>query len=238
MNAMPTSTNREDLVWTSVPPGYIEVFRPPVPQTEPLADIIQFRLVNLADHPWKSAPAAEQYLPPPACFEPPVITKDWRVAKSRTRPFEEAYIVPRLRQDLRHSTYRVDSASFQQPVFVTVLPPFHTAANCLRSVTLRHSTAVLHGGHLMHCFGAWIVALLTIQLISAWEVGTIAGQTLGTGRYLHAASWLILMATFNIWVWLHYYGRESRAFHVPGIGLFLAAILPAFLLELLALAQL
>ena len=227
MNAMPAPTNGEDLVWTSVPPGYIEVFRPPVPQPEPLADIIQFRRVNSADHPWKSAPDAEQYLPP--------LTSITALTKSRTRPFEEAYIVPRLRQDSRHSTYRVDSVAFEQPVFVTVMPPLHQAANRVRSVTLRHSTAVLHGGHLMHCFGFWIVALLSIQLISAWEVGAIAGQTLGTGRYLHTASWLILMATFNIWVWLHYYGRESRAFHVPGIGLFLAAILPAFLLQLLAM---
>ena len=43
------------------------------------------------------------------------------------------------------------------------------------------------------------------------------------------------MATSNLWVWFHYYGKESKAFHVPGIGLFLAAILPAFLLQLLAM---
>ena len=235
MNAMPTSTSRDDLEWTAVPPGYIEVFRPPVPQTAPLADIIQFRLVNLADHPWKSAPDAEQDLPPIASFTPQNTAGNCRRVTGRVRPVEATYIVPRLRQDSRHATYQMDSESFDQPVFVTVMPPFHRAANSLRSATYRHSTAVLHGGHLMHCFGCWIVALLTIQLISAWKVGTIAGQTLGTGSYFHSATWLFFMATSNLWVWFHYYGKESKAFHVPGIGLFLAAILPAFLLQLLAM---
>ena len=234
MNAMPTSTSCDDLEWTSVPPGYIEVFRPSVPQPAPLADIIQFRLVNLADHPWKSAPAAEQDPPKIASFTPRNTTDNCR----RVRPVEATYIVPQLRQDSRHATYQMDSESSEQPVFVTIMPPIHRAANSLRSATFHHSTAVLHGGHLMHCFGCWVVALLTIQLFSAWEVGTIAGQTLGTGRYFHTATWLILMATLNLWVWFHYYGKESKAFHVPGIGLFLAAILPAFLLELLAMTLL
>ncbi len=131
----------------------------------------------------------------------------------------------------------MDSPSFGQPVFVTVMTAYANLANSSPPLPSRHSTAVLHGGHLMHHFGIWIVALLTIQLGSAWKVGTIAGQTLGTARYCHSAIWLFLMLAFNLRVWFRYYGRESKAFHVPGICLFLAATLPVFLLQLLAFLQ-
>lgn len=89
----------------------------------------------------------------------------------------------------------------------------------------------------MHYFGVWIMALLTIQVVSAWEFGTVAGQTLGTGRYFHSATWLVVMWAFNLRVWFRYYGSEPKAFHIPGICLFLSAILPILLLEVLAILQ-
>lgn len=237
MNAQPTSVGRDDLVWTPFPVTTLEVFRPPAAGTGHVADIIPFPRVTAPDCPWQPVADSELSLPRIVPCEPSVVSDDSRGIDRRTRHFEEAHITARVQHDSRHATYRMDSTSFHQPVFVTVMPAFYNHANSYPPVALRHSTAVLHGGHLMHYFGIWILALLTIQLLSAWEVGIVAGQTLGSGRYFHSAAWLFLMLAFNLRIWFRYYGKESEAFHVPGICLFLAAILPAFLLELLAYLQ-
>lgn len=237
MNALPTSIGRDDLAWTPFPLTTLEVFRPPAEGSGHVADIIPFPRVTTPDCPWQPVWDSELSLPRIVPCEPCIVSDDNLGMKSRTHHFEEAHITARIQHDSRHSTYRMDSASFHQPVFVTVMPAFYNHANSYPPVALRHSTAVLHGGHLMHYFGIWIMALLTVQLLSAWEIGIVAGQTLGTGRYFHSATWLFLMLAFNLRIWFRYYGRESEAFHVPGICLFLAAILPAFLLQLLAFLQ-
>ena len=237
MNALPTSIGRDDFAWTPIPRTPLEVFRPPAERAGHVADIIPFPRVTAPDCQWQPNWDAELSLPQIVPCEPCIVADDRCGEISTTRHFEEARVTARVRHDSRHSTYRMDSTSFHQPVFVTVMPAFYNLATRTPPVAFRHSTAVLHGGHLMHYFGIWIMALLAIQLLSAWEVGAIAGQTLGTGRYFHSATWLVLMLAFNLRIWFRYYGNESEAFHIPGICLFLAAILPAFLLELLVFLQ-
>jgi hypothetical protein len=166
----------------------------------------------------------------PACGLTVVAEDSIQLTKG-TRHSEE------IRHDSRPATYRIDSPGVCQPVFVTVMSAFDDSASSQMPAATRHSTAVLHGGHLMHHFGPWVVVLLTTQLGSAWMIGAAADQVLGTGRYFHTAAWLLLMLVFNLNVWFHYYGRRSKDFHVPGIGLFLSAILPVFLLRLLAFLQ-
>ena len=234
MNAMPTSIRRDDLAWTPFPATTLDVFRPPAEGVQHIADILPFPQATSSDCQWPAVWNCELSLPQIVPCESCALPND-NGGRHRTRHFEEARITARVRHDSRHSTYRMDSPSFHQPVFVTVMPAFHNAANRNPPAAFRQSTAVLHGGHLMHYFGNWIVALLTLQLVSAWKIGAVAGQSLGAGSLFHSATWLFMMLTFNLWVWFHYYGREAKAFHVPGIGLFLAAILPVFLLQLLAL---
>ena len=237
MNALPTSIGRDDLAWTPFPLTTLEVFRPPAECAGHVADIIPFPRVTAPDYQWQPNWDSEASLPQIVPCEPCIVTDDSRGMKSRTRHFEEARITAQVQHDSRHSTYRMDSTSFHRPVFVTVMPAFYNLTNIDPPVAFRPSTAVLHGGHLMHYFGVWIMALLAIQLLSAWEVGAVAGQTLGTGRFFHSATWLVLMLAFNLRIWFRYYGSESEAFRVPGICLFLAAILPALLLQLLAFLQ-
>jgi hypothetical protein len=238
MNAIPTSICRDDLAWTPFPLTTLEVFRPPAASVGQVADIIPFPQVTPADCPWPAARDSELSLPQIDPCEPCTVVNDSAGMTSATERFEEARITAQIQHESRYSsTYRMDSPSFHRPVFVTVMSAFHKLTNSDPPLEFRQSTAVLHGGHLMHHFGIWILALLPIQLLSAWEIGTVAGQTLGTGRYFHSATWLVLMLAFNLRVWFRYYGRESEAFHVPGICLFLSAILPAFLLQLLAVLQ-
>ena len=213
---MPTSIRRDGLAWTPIPSNALEVFRPPTVGVPVIADILPFPRVASNDCQW-----------------PVIWNSDAGDLRESSRHIKET----RGSHHLLHSTYRMDSPSLHQPVFVTVMPAFNNATNSNPPIAFCHSTSVLHGGHLMHYFGIRVVALLTLQLVSAWKIGAVAGQSLGASGYLHSATWLCVMLTFNLWVWFHYYGRESKAFHVPGIGLFLAAILPVFLLQLLALAR-
>ena len=231
MNAKPTSICRDDIAWTPFPLTSLEVFRPASESVGPIADIIPFPWVATVECPWTTALDSTVSLPQTVPCEPCTVVDDNPALISASRYCEEA----RIQHDSRHFTYRVDSPSFHKPVFVTVMPAFYKLTNRVPPLPLRRSTAVLHGGHLVHHFGTWIMALLTIQLVSAWEYGTVAGQTLGTSGYLHSAIWLVLMLAFNLRVWFRYYGTEPEAFHVPGACLFLSATLPVLLLQLLAI---
>lgn len=235
MNAKPTSICRDDIAWTPFPLTTLEVFRPPADSVGPIADVIPFPRVTPADCPWPADWDSELSLPQSDPCEPRIASDDSGGMTSIADHFEEAHITAQIQHGARHSTYRMDSPSFHQPVFVTVMPAFYKLTNSFPPLAFRHSTAVLHGGHLIHHFGLWIMALLTIQLVSAWEFGTVAGQTLGTGRYFHSATWLVVMLAFNLRVWFRYYGSEPRAFHIPGICLFLSATLPVLLLQLLSI---
>ena len=210
MNAMPSAIRRE-------------ASQPTFEQIGQSANVLPFH--NLRPDVWS--------LTPPMPRLNPFDSKDGDDCLELTST-QEAPNAARIRRDPRHTTYQIDSPSIHQPVFVTVMPAFHNLATCRRPAVSRHSTAVLHGGHLMHHFGSWVVALISCQLGSAWIMGIIAGQTLGSGRYFHTATWVLLMMTFNLAVWFRYYGKKAKAFHVPGLGLFLAAILPVILIELLA----
>lgn len=226
MKALPTSIRRDDFGWATLSPGSFEVFHPPAEDAGPGAEIIPFPLDPLPACPWQLVPDGDSSLPPMW------VAGDLRSRESGPRPFVEPCMIQRVRHHSGHSTYRMDFPSIRQPVFVTVMAIYHTPAGS--DAPAIRSTAILHGGHLMDRFGIRIVALLAIQLLSAWMIGSIAGQTLGAGRYFHSAAWLVLLLASNFHIWIRYYGRESRDFHVPGIGLFLAAILPVGLLHLLA----
>lgn len=234
MNALPTSNRRDDSAWTPFPTPTIEVFHPPAESVGHVADIIPFPRVDWADCQWPAVWDSHLSDPQTVPCEPCIIVGNRGGISQGPGHFEEARITAHVEHDSRRSTYRMDSPSFHQPVFVTVMPAFHNFTNNYSPLARRHPTAVLHGGHLMDYFGIRIITLLTIQLLSAWKIGAVAGETLGTGGYFHSAMWLILMLAFNLRVWFRYYGQESKAFHIPGICLFLSAILPASLLELLA----
>jgi len=237
MNAKPTSICRDDIAWTPFPLTALEVIQTPTESVGKIADVIPFPRVTTDDCPWPAAWDADLSLPEMDPCEPCTVVDDSGDTPSGCRQFEEAHITAQIQHESRHSTYRMDSPSFHRPVFVTVMPAFYKLTNSFPPLAFRRSTAVLHGGHLVHHFGFWIMALLTIQLVSAWEFGTVAGQTLGAGRYFHSATWLVVMLAFNLRVWFRYYGSEPQAFHVPGICLFLSATLPVLLLQLLAFLQ-
>ncbi|MBC8001064.1 MAG: hypothetical protein H7X97_00635 [Opitutaceae bacterium] len=218
MNATPLSIRREASL-------------PTFARTGPSADVLPFQRSNSPGHWWPDIWSSTPPMPRLIQFDPTAGNDCREIENQATLTNENG---GRIRQESRHTTYRVDSPLIHQTVFVTVMPAFHSFSKPKLPAASRHSTAVLHGGHLMHHFGNWIVALITCQLGSAWIIGTIAGQTLGSGRYFHTFIWVLLMMTFNLGVWFRYYGRKSQAFHIPGIGLFLAAILPVILILLLA----
>ena len=228
MNALPTSIRRDDFGWAPIAPKSIEVFRPPVEEPGSCAEIIPFGPATAPANPWQDLLDLEISLPPMA------FATDLPAPELDPRHFVEPCIIHRLQHDTGPATYRMDFPSNRRPVFVTVMPAIHNVANSKAPSPTIRSTAILHGGHLMNRFGFRIVALLAIQLLSAWMIGAVVGQTLGAGRYFHSAAWLVLMLVSNFHVWIRYYGREAKDFHVPGIGLFLAAILPVGLLHYLA----
>ena len=162
------------------------------------------------------------------------VASELRTKEHDPRFLVEPCVIQRVQHNTGPATYRMDFPSNRRPVFVTVMPAIHDVANSKATSPAIRSTAILHGGHLMDRFGIRIVALLAIQLLSAWMVGAVVGETLGAGRYFHSAAWLVLMLASNFHIWIRYYGREPKDFHVPGIGLFLAAILPVGLLHYLA----
>jgi len=212
MNALTSSIRRDDLAWNPTPPSFIQLVRPLVEDVEPCAEIIQFRPVRQS-------------------------ARDSRVALPPIPRTEDSCVPAQAHRDTRHATYRMDFRSVDQPAFVTVMPAYRHVSSKFSPASDFHSTRILHGGHLMHHFGIWIMALLPVQVLSAWMIGDLAGQTLGAGRYFHSVTWLLLMLASNIRVWMRYYGSESKAFQIPGIGLFLSAILPVLLLHLLARLQ-
>lgn len=252
MPAMTSPRRRDDFGWATPAPASIGLSRGRTEESSAPAGIIPFHTVpSPPRHPagrrssgeWRTARDHENSLPrivPVSLIrqidrelrmndcDPTILADDCRGVNRASSLFEEIYITARVHAYTRESASRVDPLPFSPPFFVTVMPASQSDAH-------RHSTAILHGGHLMQHFGIWIVALLTLQLLSAWTIGSLAEQTVGGARYLHSATWLFLMLAFNLRVWFLYYGREAKAFHTPGICLFLTAILPVFLLRLLAL---
>ncbi len=227
MNALPTSIRRDDFGWAPLSPKTIEVFRSPVEESGSGAEIIPFRPVPPPANPWQDLLDLESSLPPMA------VAGELRTKEHDPRFLVDPCVIQRVRHSTGSATYRMDFPSNHQPVFVTVMPAILDIANSKPAAPAIHLTAILHGGHLMERFGFRIVALLAIQLLSAWMVGAVVGEAMGAGRYFHSAAWLFLMLASNVHIWIRYYGREPKDFHVPGIGLFLAAILPVGLLHYL-----
>lgn len=148
--------------------------------------------------------------------------------------FEEAYIAARLRNFTRQPALRCDTIPARQPVRTVRLAEFHSQTGSGFPTSFTRPMAVLHGGHLMQHFGIWIVCLLTLQALSAWQIGAFAELALGSGRLFHSALGWMLMLVLDLRTWFRYYGSAPEEFHVPGLFLFLAAILPVCLLHLLA----
>lgn len=225
MNPQPTSSGRDDFGWAPLLPKTIEVFRPSVGEAGSSAAVIPFHPVAAPANPWQDLLDLESSLPPMA------VASELRTKNHDPRFLVEPCVIQRVQHKTEPATFRMDFPSSRRPVFVTVMPAHHEVANS--STPAFRSTAILHGGHLMERFGFRIVALLAIQLLSAWMVGAVVGETLGAGRYFHSAAWLVLMLASNVHIWIRYYGQEPKDFHVPGIALFLAAILPVGLLHYL-----
>lgn len=160
-------------------------------------------------------------------YDRKILTTACRGLECGSSRFEQAYIAARVQDYSRKADTPTDPLPLNPPILITVMPEIQNVSQNPAD----DSQAILHGGHLMEHFGVWIVCLLTLQALSAWKIGEFAGQTLMGSGALHAAAWLVLLLTFNLRVWVLYYGRESKAFHTPGICLFLLSILPVFLLH-------
>ena len=92
--------------------------------------------------------------------------------------------------------------------------------------------AVVHLGDLMNHFGIWVIGLLGLQGWAAWRVGAFANEYLEGGRTFYFSIGLFVMLMSDSWVWFRRQGKLSRAFHVPGLVLFLTALLPTLVLHL------
>ena len=149
-----------------------------------------------------------------------------------SRQFEEAYIAARIRSFAKKRRpaspslmgkppeVEVEPEDFYQPTMQKTLPP--------RS----HPMAVIRLGDLMSHFGIWVMGLLGIQLWAAWRIGTFANEFLQGGRDFHVAVALLFLLAVDSWVWFSRRGNLSSVFHVPGVVLFLMALLPVFALHL------
>lgn len=166
-------------------------------------------------------------------FDPWIAAVACHGLKEGSPPFEAAYIAARVDGFSHRLSRRTGSEPRSATVCVTTFPTHHRVRESSGSRTWEEATRVEHGGHLIHHFGVWVVALLTVQLLSGCVYGTIVGHELGGHALVHAVTWLLLMGGADFAIWLRYHGRSPREFHVPGAFLFLFAILPSCLLQAL-----
>ena len=95
-----------------------------------------------------------------------------------------------------------------------------------------HPMAVFSLGDLMNHFGIWVILLLGGQTWSSWRIGGFINEYLKGGSGFYMLVTLTLMISVNSWVWFTRRGNLSSVFHVPGIVLFVVALMPALALHL------
>lgn len=118
-------------------------------------------------------------------------------------------------------------------VHVTILPAIHDVWANQRAKAIVDFNRINHGGHLMEHFGGWLIVLLTVQMVAAWNYGVLASRAIAGGVVLDSALVLVATALLNLAFWQRYRGRPARSFCLPGVLLFAVAILPGLILRIL-----
>jgi len=92
--------------------------------------------------------------------------------------------------------------------------------------------AVLNLGHLMRHFGFLVAVLFLAQLWCAWRIGIFVAPHLHWTRYSCFGTGACLTMLLNAGVWFRCRGKLCMAFHLPGLVLYLLALLPVFALHI------
>lgn len=164
--------------------------------------------------------------------DPRTVFQACRGLTKGTQRFEEAYIAARIRsyaKSRRHAVSSVLATAVSQENGFNEYRPI-SRYDLLPPPS--HPMAVHHLGHLMRHFGIWVMMLLGLQFWSSARLSAFANVYLEGGRPFYFGVALALMIAADSWVWFRRQGNLSSAFHLPGVILFLMALLPIFALHL------
>lgn len=164
--------------------------------------------------------------------DPRTVFQACRGMTKGSQRFEEAYIAARIRsfaKSRRHHFTPVLAGPAQSDPAMNEYRPI-SRYDLLPPPS--HPMAVHHLGHLMRHFGIWVIMLLGLQFWSSVKLSAFANIYLEGGRPFYFGVALAIMIAADSWVWFRRQGNLSSAFHLPGVILFLLALLPIFVLHL------
>lgn len=95
-----------------------------------------------------------------------------------------------------------------------------------------HPLAVIHFRDLMNHFGIWVICLVVLQVWAAWRMGVYLDEMLQGGKEVYFALGVLAVLAIDCCIWFRRRGNLCNVFHLPGVILFLLALLPVFLLHL------
>lgn len=149
-----------------------------------------------------------------------------------SRRFEDAYISARLRSFAKQRRSHTVPTALKPPVAEAQLQESPLFAMQRNLPPRSHPMAVIHLGDLMNHFGIWVIGLLGLQTWAAWRIGSFANEYLEGGRNFYFSIGLFVMLMSDSCIWFRRRGNLSRTFHLPGLVLFLTAMLPIIALHL------
>ena len=170
-------------------------------------------------------------------YDPQTVFRSCRGLTRGTLDFDEAYAAARIRSFAKSQRIATDPYLSAQLCIMNPAPEFpHTPPRNLLPPE-PHPLAVFYPGQLMAHFGIWVIALLGVQVWCSWKTAGIADEYLEGGRALYFGIALSIMLVLDTGVWFRHRGNLSQAFHLPGVTLFLFALIPAFVLYLRGVLQ-
>lgn len=170
-------------------------------------------------------------------FDPRIVFTACRGLKMGSPKFEEAYIAERIRLFTKNRRSASDYI-LCNPLLDKYPPNSTNFRTKSQQPPPSHPMAVIHLDHLMRHFGIWVIALSGVQILCVWKIGAFVDEYLVGGSIFYFSIGLVLMLALDTWVWFSRRGNLSSAFHVPGILLFLSALLPILMLHILNVLRL
>ena len=83
----------------------------------------------------------------------------------------------------------------------------------------------------MYHFGFCVLILLVSQLWCAWRIGCYTCEFLEGEKYFYSVIAAAVMFAADTWVWFRRKGYLCPVFYIPGIVLFVMAVLPILALH-------
>lgn len=164
--------------------------------------------------------------------DPRTVFQACRGMTKGSRRFEEAYIAARIRSFAKSRRHHITPVLAGPAQTDPAMNEYRPISRYDLLPPPSHPMAVHHLGHLMRHFGIWVIMLLGLQLWSSVKLSAFANEYLEGGRPFYFGVALAIMVAADSWVWFRRQGNLSSAFHLPGVILFLLALLPIFVLHL------